>query len=144
VTAVLFTAGKALIALYVGRSDVAAGFGAASTIIIVLVWLYYSGLIFLAGAEFTRAWASRSGSKQAAPVPAKPGDAVVAPRIDQSGSQHQSVPGPRREPSAIEQVLVALLPFVIAYIVNVAMDRRTSSRRIPSHRGWRAAFNHFR
>ena len=51
-TAILFTIGKTLIALYIGRSNVAAGFGAASTIIIVQVWLYYSALILLAGAEF--------------------------------------------------------------------------------------------
>jgi membrane protein len=46
--------GKSLIWLYIGHSNIAAGFGAASTMIVVLVWLYYSGLIFLAGAEFTR------------------------------------------------------------------------------------------
>jgi membrane protein len=68
-TAILFTAGKSLISLYIGHSNVAAGFGAAGTMIVVLVWLYYSGLIFLAGAEFTRAWANRNGSKQSRPVP---------------------------------------------------------------------------
>jgi membrane protein len=70
VTAVLFTIGKSLIGLYVGHSNVASGFGAAGTMIVVLVWLYYSAVIFLAGAEFTRAWANREGSKQKAPVPA--------------------------------------------------------------------------
>jgi membrane protein len=49
-----FAIGKSLIWLYIGHSNIAAGFGAASTMIVVLVWLYYSGLIFLAGAEFTR------------------------------------------------------------------------------------------
>jgi membrane protein len=144
VTAILFTAGKALIALYIGRSDVAAGFGAASTIVIVLVWLYYSALIFLAGAEFTRAWANRIGSKQAAPVPAKPGDAVAAPGPDRGESQHQGAPRPRRESDAIEQVLVALLPFVITYLVNIAIERRSRSSRTPPRRGWWAVFDHLR
>jgi membrane protein len=143
-TAVLFTAGKALIALYIGRSDVTADFGAASTIIVVLVWLYYSALIFLAGAEFTRAWANRNGSRQAAPVPAKPDNVVVALGIDQGRSQHHAAPEPRREPSAIEQVLVALLPLVITFIVNVAMERRSSSPRTPPRRSWWVAFNHLR
>lgn len=68
-TAVLFTMGKAAIALYIGWSNVAAGFGAAGAFIVLLVWIYYSALIFLAGAEFTRAWANLKGSKQGAPVP---------------------------------------------------------------------------
>ncbi|MDB5413256.1 MAG: ribonuclease [Rubritepida sp.] len=78
-TALLFTAGKAIIGLYIGHSNVAAGFGAAGTMIVVLVWLYYSAVIFLAGAEFTRAWANRNGSKQSAPVPAKADEARGAP-----------------------------------------------------------------
>jgi membrane protein len=71
VTAILFTVGKSAIALYISYSNVAAGFGAAGALIILLVWIYYSALIFLAGAEFTRAWANRHGSKQGAPVPAR-------------------------------------------------------------------------
>lgn len=70
-TAVLFTVGKSAIALYIAHGDVAAGFGAAGALIILLVWIYYSAIIFLAGAEFTRAWANREGTRQAAPVPAK-------------------------------------------------------------------------
>jgi membrane protein len=71
VTAILFTIGKSLIGLYIGHSNVAAGFGAAGTMIVVLVWLYYSGLIFLAGAEFTRSWANHQGSRQGKPVTAE-------------------------------------------------------------------------
>jgi membrane protein len=137
-TAVLFTAGKALIALYIGRSDVAAGFGAASTIIVVLVWLYYSALIFLAGAEFTRAWANLKGSRQAAPVPAKPNETVVA----QGGLGHLTAPELRRGPSAIMQLFVALLPLVVTGLVNAAMERRahsSRSRQRPRCRSWRAA-----
>lgn len=131
-TAVLFTAGKTLIALYIGRSDVAAGFGAASTIIIVLVWLYYSALIFLAGAEFTRAWANLNGSKQAAPIPAKPGSTMIVSAADQPGPQHRNALKPWREPSPITPVFVALLPLIAAGIINAAMKRR--SRTPQSHR----------
>jgi membrane protein len=146
-TAVLFTVGKALIALYIGRSDVAAGFGAASTIIIVLLWLYYSALIFLAGAEFTRAWANLNGSKQAAPVPAKPGSAVVAVGTNRRWPQHQDALEPRRERSASAQVVVALLPFLIAGIINATMERRPRAprnRQRPSRSGWWVAFRLFR
>lgn len=136
-TAVLFTVGKTLIALYIGNSDVAAGFGAASAIIIVLVWLYYSALIFLAGAEFTRAWANLNGSKQAVPVPAKPADAVLAKDAEQGGSQLQSAPALQRTPNAIMQLSIALLPFVVTGIVQglvqhwsrAAPRRRSQPRR---------------
>ena len=75
VNALLFIAGKMLIAAYVGSGKVAAGFGAAGTLVVVLVWLYYSSVIFLAGAELTRAWSSLHGSRQDKPVAAKPADA---------------------------------------------------------------------
>jgi membrane protein len=61
-TAVLFTLGKALIGAYIGQTGLASGFGAAGSIVIVLVWVYYSSQIFLLGAEFTRVYAHRFGS----------------------------------------------------------------------------------
>ena len=128
-TAILFTVGKTLIALYVGNSDVAAGFGAASAIIIVLVWLYYSALIFLAGAEFTRAWANLKGSKQAVPVPAKPADAVLAPDPERRGLQPQSAPAPGRAPNAIVQLFVALLPLLASGIAQGLMEHRSRAAR---------------
>ena len=62
VTAVLFTVGKFLIGLYIGRSAVASGFGAAGSLVIVLVWVYYSAQVFLMGAEFTWVYARAFGS----------------------------------------------------------------------------------
>lgn len=52
-TAVLFTVGKFLIGLYIGKAGVASGFGAAGSIVVLLVWVFYSAQIFLLGAEFT-------------------------------------------------------------------------------------------
>ncbi len=57
VTAGLFTAGKAVIALYLARSSVASAYGAAGTLMVLLLWIYYSALIFLLGAEFTKTFA---------------------------------------------------------------------------------------
>ena len=64
-TALLFTIGKTLIGLYIGSSSVASSYGAASALVIVLVWIYYSSQIFLLGAEFTKVWASHHGSAEA-------------------------------------------------------------------------------
>ncbi len=62
VTALLFTAGKYLISLYLGTSSITSNFGAAGALILILVWVYYSTTIFLLGAEFTKVFASRYGS----------------------------------------------------------------------------------
>ena len=64
VTATLFSLGKALIGLYIGRSGIATAFGAAGSLVLVLVWVYYSAQIFLLGAEFTWVFANTYGSRQ--------------------------------------------------------------------------------
>jgi len=62
VTSLLFTIGKFLIGFYIGKSGVASGFGAAGSLVIVFVWVYYSAQIFLLGAEFTWVYAKTFGS----------------------------------------------------------------------------------
>jgi membrane protein len=57
VTAALFTLGKFLIGLYLGTSGIASGFGASGSLIVILLWVYYSSQIFFMGAEFTRVYA---------------------------------------------------------------------------------------
>jgi membrane protein len=61
-TACLFTLGKYLIGLYIGNSAVASSFGAAGSVIAILLWVYYSAQIFFLGAEFTRQYALGFGS----------------------------------------------------------------------------------
>ena len=63
ITAALFTLGKFLIGLYMAKSAVASGFGAAGSVVALLVWVYYSAQIFLLGAEFTWAYSSIFGSR---------------------------------------------------------------------------------
>jgi membrane protein len=65
VTSVLFTIGKSLIGWYIGSSAVASSYGAAGGLIVLLLWVYYSVQVFLLGAEFTKVYANRHGSKQA-------------------------------------------------------------------------------
>lgn len=61
VTAILFTAGKTAIGYYLGSSDPASAFGAAGSLALILIWIYYSSMILLLGAEFTQVWMSRRG-----------------------------------------------------------------------------------
>jgi membrane protein len=62
-TAALFTIGKFAIGLYLGKSNVASAYGAAGSLVIVLVWVYYSAQILLYGAEFTQVYANRLGER---------------------------------------------------------------------------------
>lgn len=62
-TSLLFTIGKLLIGLYLGKSDVGSAYGAAGSLVILLVWVYYSSQILLFGAEFTSVYANRYGSR---------------------------------------------------------------------------------
>ncbi len=63
--ALLFEIGKFLIGLYLGKTGVASGFGAAGSLVVLLVWVYFSAQIFLLGAEFTRIYARTCGSHAA-------------------------------------------------------------------------------
>jgi membrane protein len=60
-TAFLFTVGKFLLGLYLGRSNPGEAFGAAGALALMLVWIYYTSMIVFLGAEFTQSWAERRG-----------------------------------------------------------------------------------
>jgi len=63
VTALFFTVGRLLIGLYLGRSSLASTYGAAGSVVILLLWVYYSAQILFFGAEFTQVYANRYGSR---------------------------------------------------------------------------------
>jgi membrane protein len=72
VTSLLFTLGKLALGAYLGKASFASTYGAAASIVALIVWVYYSGQIFFMGAEFTKIFANRYGSQtshQRGPVP---------------------------------------------------------------------------
>jgi membrane protein len=71
-TAALFTVGKFAIGFYLGQTNIASSFGAAASIITILLWIYYSSLILLFGAEFTKAFAESRGSQTGGRLPTRP------------------------------------------------------------------------
>jgi len=87
-TAVLFMIGKYLIGLYVGKASVGSAFGAAGSMAVLLVWIYYSAQIVLLGAEFTRVYANRMGAKVRPSKQAVPAQAA-ARRPPSPGAQPQ-------------------------------------------------------
>ena len=101
VTAVLFEMGKWLISLYIGKSSVTSSFAAAGSLVVLLVWVYYSAQIFLLGAEFTWVFANEHGSlagnnKQGvAAVPAE--SSSTAKRPDPPVSKAGHIPAPAHQ-----------------------------------------------
>jgi uncharacterized BrkB/YihY/UPF0761 family membrane protein len=79
-TTLLFTAGKYLIGLYLGKTGMSSGFGAAGSFALLLAWVYYSAQIFLLGAEFTWIYANNYGSR-AEHAKEKAASAHGAPRM---------------------------------------------------------------
>ena len=95
-TALLFTLGQWVLGIYLGRANVGSPFGAAGSLVILLVWVYYTSQIFFFGAEITRAYAALRGHG------AKPErDALVVPPGPEGvpGTHRQEAPPPRDQAS---------------------------------------------
>jgi len=84
VTALLFTLGKILLGMYLGRESTASAYGAAGSVVVILLWVYYSSLILLTGAEFTQVYARKVGSG------IRPGKNAVA--VTEEDRQEQGIP----------------------------------------------------
>jgi len=84
VTSVLFGAGKTLIGFYLGRTGAASAYGAAGSLVMLLSWVYYSALIFLLGAEFTRVYTHESLGDRPAPEPGAKRAATTRPEANSS------------------------------------------------------------
>jgi membrane protein len=69
ITAALFTLGKYLIGLYLGNSTIGTTYGAAGSLVIVLMWVYYSSQVMLLGAEFTKVFAKKFEHRKPKPAP---------------------------------------------------------------------------
>jgi membrane protein len=104
-TALLFTLGKFLLGLYLGRQSTSSAYGAAGSVIVILMWVYYASVILFAGAEFTQVYARQTGakivpSKHAVPVTAEeraeqgiPKDKSGAKKPHPIGDEHAPVGG---------------------------------------------------
>jgi membrane protein len=92
VTAALFTLGKFLLGLYLGSAGVSSAYGAAGSIVALVIWVYYSSQVLLVGAEFTEAYARLFGSQ------ITPDDKAVSLARPRSGAAAGSAPDPRAQP----------------------------------------------
>jgi membrane protein len=87
VTSILFSIGKFLIGFYLGKASVGSAYGAAGSLVVFIVWVYYSAQIFFMGAEFTHVFAERHGSRaearagHTAPEPERPANRFRRPKL---------------------------------------------------------------
>ena len=112
VTALLFTLGRLLIGTYIGKSGIASAFGAAGSLIVVFVWVYYSAQIFLIGAEFTWVYARTFGSMRYLAEDEVPKTPALVPATTSPTGEPCSTPEPTperavRDPAAFQATLVA-------------------------------------
>jgi membrane protein len=124
VTALLFTVGKFLIGLYIGKSAVASSFGAAGSLVVVFVWVYYSAQIFLMGAEFTWVYARTFGSMREQPErsdgAAVSSPPLAAPAVPAAPTARTS--GPKRRPLADFALGIAAM-LALRYVVPRILRR---------------------
>jgi membrane protein len=92
ITAILFTIGKFALGVYLGRSSMASSYGVAGSLVVFLVWVYYSAQIVFFGAEFTQVYANRYGSN------IKPSDNAVAVTSEQRAQEGMPAPGVAPQP----------------------------------------------
>lgn len=135
-TALLFTIGRMLLGVYLGRSSFGSTYGAAGSLVVVLIWIYYSAQILFMGAEFTQVYANRYGSRvKPAPNALPLTDAKRAqegiPRTEQvealaerevgGGERQAGGPAPAASPPAAEHgpVSTGLAGFVAGLIVGM-------------------------
>lgn len=124
VTALLFAIGKFAIGLYLGKSSVASSFGAAGSLVVLIVWVYYSAQIFLFGAEFTWVYAHAYGSRRGQPRPQAGEAAATEQKPKPSEVEHRHYPLPVR-------VMPEPLTARPAANLAVARERRSLRRRHP-------------
>jgi membrane protein len=144
-TAVLFTVGKFLIGLYLGKSSIGSSFGAFGSIAIFMVWVYYSAQIFLFGAEFTWVYAHELGSRRGEERPPPVEAMITVPHLPEP-NRNLPVPvmqiekiAPARQPRRTTAYEVAIAAaFVVGGALGVWNARRPVARQRGSiFRRWR-------
>ena len=128
VTAVLFAVGKWAIGLYLGKSSISQGFGAFASLVVVMVWVYYSAQIFLLGAEFTWVYAHHFGSRRDMPTDVE--EIPVEPAANEPMPSPAHQPRPARKP--LNPQLYRAAAFVGALAGGIAL--RLAMARTPWRR----------
>jgi membrane protein len=130
-TSLLFTVGKSLIGLYLGRSSVSSSYGAAGSLIVVILWVYYSALILFLGAEFTQVYAQHYGSRIEPAPNAVPLEDSADPSRQEPRAAQSTTPPPETHPKVTrdlpprKRILAgAYGSFVLGVVVTLTLLRK--------------------
>jgi uncharacterized BrkB/YihY/UPF0761 family membrane protein len=117
-TAMLFEVGKFLIGLYIGKQGLESTYGAAASLVVLLIWVYYSSQIVLMGAEFTRTYAMQYGSMRHQPrqlSPSEPSNEVSSP-VD-----------PLRAAARVSPYATAFLALGVGWLFGLLLEKGRGS-----------------
>ena len=124
VTAALFAVGKFLIGLYLGKTSVASTFGAAGSLVVLMLWVYYSAQIFLFGAEFTWVYAHEFGSRRGEARPRAAAEAEMSAPVARPAAPASVPASAALPPVAAESSVRRRHPFGsvgVAFIAGAAL-----------------------
>lgn len=124
VTSVLFLLGKFLLKIYLGQGSVGSPYGAASSLVIVLVWVYYSAQILLFGAEFAHEYARRYGSRRPQPGPPTAASVRYVPIRTTPAPSIAASPAPPAANWGWSQLVGTLVALVVGIIIGARDTRR--------------------
>jgi membrane protein len=110
VTAALFTIGKYGLSMYLGKQATSSSYGAAGSVVVILLWVYYASVIMFLGAEFTKAYANQTG------MAIQPDKYAVKADQDANGKPKH---GDERRPREVAPEAVAPLGAIVAFVIGI-------------------------
>lgn len=133
ITSILFAIGKFALGFYLGRGSVGSVYGAAGSLIVILLWIYYSSLILLFGAEFTQVYARESGSwkthrEELEKHPAKPEAAAAHAAPHYGGTGEPRMVTARMHHGPVTRTSTALAGLLMS-AMSLSLLRRAMHRR---------------
>lgn len=126
-TAILFTIGQTLIGFYLGRSNIATAYGAAGSVVVILVWIYYSSLIVFFGAEFAEVYARRRREGVTQPRPRS--SRRVLPAVVASEPPRPGVGKVAPVATGCAGLVVGLLLGVVSAVVGIFVTALTAAAK---------------
>jgi membrane protein len=131
-TALLFTAGKFILGLYLGKGSIGSAYGAAGSVVIMIVWVYYSAQILFLGAEFTQVYANKYGSRV---VPRENATPVSEKKRAEEGLSSTSKKALSNNPPRIHPVVLPKSISTLAgMILGFILTRHSKKPKPPSDR----------
>jgi membrane protein len=116
-TAMLFEVGKFLIGLYIGKQGLESTYGAAASLVVLLIWVYYSSQIVLMGAEFTRTYAMQYGSRRHQPQ---------QPSLSEPANEVNTSTDPLRAAARVSPYATAFLALGVGWLFGLLLEKGRS------------------